>query len=160
MENINNDNNAIFPASDPTPVPAADPAPAVEPYHSSNFMMALMNALQNVSESQMDGQVADSEMWIYDQNLEEAVQEHWSGACQAILNDTSNYDSNDALTAKAQSQLSIDQSQMSTDVNTMDGTSRQQGSEVNTDSANLSKMVDLFSSLNTIGGYSSNIISH
>ena len=136
--------------TNPTPPSPADTPPPKQAQFSTNPMIALMSALQNVSDAMYGIEVSDATLLTYDQNVEMAKTAHWNSFI-------ANYSNQHSKDSDFSSQLSIYETQMSSDVNQLDGITHQQQSSLDTDETNLSKITDIFSSLDTITAFTANL---
>src|SRR5690242_18095982 len=122
------------------------------PPNCSSWMMVLLSALQNVSNSEYNQEAADSRVLMLDQGYEEEIATYWNTQNTQYL----------ALypkpNAAQQQQLTLFQTDMSTYGNQADATTQGMQTIVGQDNNNLSQFLSMFNSLSTVTSFTANII--
>jgi len=161
---MSTNNNPVFiPVTDPVYAPSADsqiaqPAPTTPTDQGTathcSYLMAILTALENSTNSEYAQESADANVLVMDQNYQADIAQHWTTIITNYMN-THNMSDVDS-----QEQVTQYQTEMSTYGNQADSTTHGMQTITDTDTSNLSKIVDMFSSVTSITSFTANTLHH
>lgn len=158
-----NNNPVYIPVTDPVYVPSTDsqiaqPAPTTpsDPGTATHcsYLMAILTALENSTNSEYAQEAADAKVLVLDQDYEADIAQNWTNIINSYM------DTHDMSKIQYQEQVSQYQTQMSTYGNQADSVTHGMQTTTDTDTSNLSKIVDMFSSVTSITSFTANTLSH